>query len=94
MTTISEQLSKLTVIQPSNMKPFPYQQVSAIEHEMCDLRDEVSKLRIQLENAQNCLNALYRKRQELITDASAPEGNLFEQMFGTDTPMAEEVYGG
>ena len=34
------------------MKPFPYQQVNAIEHEMCDLRDEVSKLRIQLENAQ------------------------------------------
>ena len=91
---ISESLSKLTIIQSPNMKPFPYQQVSAIEHEMCDLRDEVSKLRIQLENAQNCLNALYRKRQELITDASAPEGNLFEQMFGTDTPMAEEVYGG
>ena len=91
---ISEQLSKLTIIQFPNMKPFPYQQVNAIEHEMCDLRDEVSKLRIQLENAQNCLNALYRKRQELITEASAPEGNLFEQMFGTDTPMAEEVYGG
>ena len=89
---ISESLSKLTVIQPSNMKPFPEQQVNAIEHEMCDLRDEVSKLRIQLENAQNCLNALYRKRQELINDRS--EGNLFEQMFGTDTPMAEEVYGG
>ena len=89
---ISESLSKLTVIQPSNMKPFPYQQVNAIEHEMCDLRDEVSKLRIQLDNAQNCSNALYQKRQELITDAS--EGDLFEQMFGTDTPMAEEVYGG
>ena len=89
---ISESLSKLTVIQPSNMKPFPYQQVNAIEHEMCDLRDEVSKLRIQLENAQNCLNALYQKRQELITDAS--EGDLFEQMFGTDTPMFDEVYGG
>ena len=89
---ISEQLSKLTVIQSPNMKPFPEQEVNAIEHEMCDLRDEVSKLRIQLENAQNCLNALYRKRQELITDAR--EGNLFEQMFGTDTPMAEEIYGG
>ena len=89
---ISESLSKLTVIQPSNMKPFPEQQVNAIEHEMCDLRAEISTLRIQLENAQNCLNALYRKRQELITDAR--EGNLFEQMFGTDTPMAEEVYGG
>ena len=89
---ISESLSKLTIIQSPNMKPFPEQQVNAIEREMCDLRDEVSKLRIQLENAQNCLNALYRKRQELITEAS--EGNLFEQMFGTDTPMAEEVYGG
>jgi hypothetical protein len=89
---ISESLSKLTVIQPSNMKPFPYQQVSAIEREMCDMRNEVSKLRIQLENAQSCLNALYQKRQELITEAS--EGDLFEQMFGTDTPMAEEVYGG
>lgn len=77
------------------MKPFPYTQVNAIEREMCDMRDEVTKLRIQLENAQSCLNALYRKRQELITDASAPEGgNLFEHMFGTDTPMAEEVYGG
>ena len=77
------------------MKPFPYTQVNAIEREMCDMRDEVTKLRIQLENAQSCLNSLYRKRQELITEASAPEGgNLFEQMFGTDTPMAEEVYGG
>ena len=43
-----ESLSKLTIIQSPNMKPFPYQQVNAIEHEMCDLRDEVSKLRIQL----------------------------------------------
>ena len=74
------------------MKPFPYQQVNAIEREMCDMRDEVTKLRIQLENAQNCLNALYRRREQLIKDRS--EGNLFEQMFGTDTPMAEEVYGG
>jgi len=89
---ISDQLSKLTIIQSPNMKPFPYQQVNAIEREMCDMRNEVTKLRIQLENAQNCLNSLYRKRQELINDRS--EGNLFEQMFGTDTPMAEEVYGG
>ncbi len=89
---ISESLSKLTIIQSPNMKPYPYQQVNAIEREMCDLRNEVTSLRIQLENAQNCLNSLYRKRQELINDRS--EGNLFEQMFGTDTPMAEEVYGG
>ena len=74
------------------MKPYPYQEVNAIEREMCDLRNEVTSLRIQLENAQNCLNSLYRKRQELINDRS--EGDLFEQMFGTDTPMAEEVYGG
>ena len=85
------------------MKPFPYTEVNAIEREMCDLRNEVGRLRVQLENAQSCLDALYRKRKQLISDASAPEGNLFEQMFGetvsvpsiyTDTPMAEEVYGG
>lgn len=85
------------------MKPFPYTEVNAIEREMCDLRSEVGRLRVQLENAQSCLDALYRKRKQLIADASAPEGNLFEQMFGetvsvpsiyTDTPMAEEVYGG
>ena len=91
---ISEQLSKLTIIQPPNMKPFPYQEVSAIEREQCDLRAEISSLRIQLENAERCMISLERKRQNLIDDASAPEGNLFEQMFGTDTPMAEEVYGG
>ncbi len=89
---ISESLSKLTIIQSPNMKPYPYQEVNAIEREMCDLRNEVTSLRIQLENAQNCLNSLYRKRQNLINDRS--EGNIFEQMFGTDTPMAEEVYGG
>jgi len=85
------------------MKPFPYTEVNAIEREMCDMRNEVGRLRVQLENAQSCLDALYRKRKQLISDASAPEGNLFEQMFGetvsvpsiyTDTPMAEEVYGG
>jgi len=83
------------------MKPYPYTEVNAIEREMCELRDEVTSLRIQLENAQRCLNSLYRKRQNLINDRS--EGTLFEQMFGedvkvpsiyTDTPMAEEYYGG
>ena len=83
------------------MKPYPYTEVNAIEREMCELRDEVTSLRIQLENAQRCLNSLYRKRQDLINFSR--EGNLFEQMFGedvkvpsiyTDTPMAEEVYGG
>ena len=62
------------------MKPFPYTEVNAIEREMCDLRDEVTRLRIQLENAQSCLNALQCKRTELINDRS--EGDLFEQMFG------------
>tara|TARA_A100001201_G_scaffold98630_1_gene84979 strand:- start:436 stop:693 length:258 start_codon:yes stop_codon:yes gene_type:complete len=85
------------------MKPFPYTEVNAIEKEMTIMRDEVSRLRVQLENTQRCLNSLQRKRQNLIDDASAPEGNLFEQMFGekvsvpsiyTDTPMAEEIYGG
>lgn len=83
------------------MKPFPEQEVSAIEREQCDLRAEISSLRIQLENAERCMISLERKRQNLITDAR--EGDLFEQMFGetvsvpsiyTDTPMAEEVYGG
>ena len=83
------------------MKPFPEQQVSAIEREQCDLRAEISSLRIQLQNAERCMIALENKRQNLITDAR--EGDLFEQMFGetvsvpsiyTDTPMAEEVYGG
>ena len=83
------------------MKPFPYTEVNAIEREMCDLRNEVTSLRIQLENAQRCLNSLQRKRQDLINFSR--EGNLFEQMFGedvkvpsiyTDTPMAEEIYGG
>ena len=67
-----------------NMKPFPYQQVNAIEREMCDLRAEVSSLRIQLENAQRCLNSLQRKRQDLINFSR--EGNLFEQMFGEVWP--------
>ena len=89
---ISESLSKLTIIQSPNMKPFPEKEVSAIEREQCDLRAEISSLRIQLENAERCMIALERKRQNLITDAR--EGNLFEQMFGTDTPMAEEIYGG
>ena len=83
------------------MKPFPEQQVSAIEREQCDLRAEISSLRVQLQNAERCMIALENKRQNLITDAR--EGDLFEQMFGetvsvpsiyTDTPIAEEVYGG
>jgi len=64
------------------MKPFPQSEVSAIEREQCDLRAEISSLRIQLENAERCMNSLERKRQNLITDAR--EGNLFEQMFGKE----------
>ena len=102
---IYESLSKLTIISSPNMKPFPYQEVSAIEREQCDLRAEISSLRIQLENAERCMISLERKRQNLINDRY--EGNFFEQMFGkeentlwdhldrmNDTPMAEEVYGG
>ena len=83
------------------MKPFPYTEVNAIEKEMNTMRDEVSRLRVKLENTQRCLNSLQRKRQDLINFAR--EGDLFEQMFGekvsvpsiyTDTPMAEEIYGG
>ena len=66
------------------MKPFPEQEVSAIEREQCDLRAEISSLRIQLENAERCMISLARKRQNLIDNASAPEGNLFEQMFGKE----------
>jgi len=74
------------------MKPFPHEQINAIDHEMCDLRMEISKLQIALQNSQSCLNALYQKKKDLIADASA-EGDLFEQMFGTDTPLAD-MYGG
>jgi len=80
------------------MKPFPYTQVSAIEREMCDMRDEVSRLRVQLQNAQSCLNALQQKRTDLITEAR--EGDLFEQMFGDDdgrgqdSAFMDEAFGG
>ena len=76
----------------TQMKPFPYAEVSAIEREQCDLRAEISSLRIRLENAERCMISLERKRQDVINFAR--EGNLFEQMFGTDTPMFDEVYGG
>lgn len=66
----------------SKMKPFPHTEVSAIEREQCDLRAEISSLRIQLENAERCMISLERKRQNLINDRY--EGNLFEQMFGKE----------
>ena len=70
------------------MKPFPYTEVSAIEREMCDMRDEVLRLRVQLENAQSCLNALQQKRKDVITEAR--EGDLFEQMFGDDDGRGQD----
>ena len=68
------------------MKPFPHEQINAIDHEMMELRDEVSKLQISLKNAQDCLNALYQKKQDLIADANNVD--LFD-----DTPLAD-MYGG
>ena len=68
------------------MKPFPHKEVNAIDHEMCELRDEISKLQIALQNSQSCLNALYQKKQDLIADANNVD--LFD-----DTPLAD-MYGG
>ena len=66
------------------MKPFPQSEVSAIDRQQCDLRARISSLRFQLEDAERCMISLARKRQNLIDNASAPEGNLFEQMFGKE----------
>ena len=74
------------------MQPFPHTQVNAIEREMSDMRDEISKLQMKLNAAQSCLNALYQKRQDLITEAR--EGNLFEQMFGEDSAFMDDNFGG
>ena len=77
------------------MKPFRYTEVTAIEREMCDMRDEITSLRIQLENAERCMMSLQRKRQNLIIDAR--EGNLFEQMFnerGQDSAFMDDNFGG
>ena len=74
------------------MQPFPHTQVNAIEREMCDMREEISKLQMKLNAAQSCLNALHQKRQDLITEAR--EGNLFEQMFGEDSAFMDDNFGG
>ena len=79
----------------TQMKPFPYTEVTAIEREMCDMRDEITSLRIQLKNAERCMMSLQRKRQNLIIDAR--EGNLFEQMFnerGQDSAFMDDNFGG
>lgn len=74
------------------MQPFPHTQVNAIEREMCDMRDEITSLRIQLKNAESCMIALQQKRQDVITEAR--EGNLFEQMFGEDSAFMDDNFGG
>lgn len=74
------------------MKPFPHTQVNAIEREMSDMRDEISKLQMKLNAAQSCLNALYQKRQDIITEAR--EGDLYEQMFGEDSAFMDDNFGG
>ena len=74
------------------MKPFPHTQVNAIEREMSDMRDEISKLQMKLNAAQSCLNALYQKRQDLITEAR--EGDLYERMFGEDSAFMDDNFGG
>lgn len=74
------------------MKPFPHTQVNAIEREMSDMRDEISKLQMKLNAAQSCLNALYQKRQDIITEAR--EGDIYEQMFGEDSAFMDDNFGG
>ena len=74
------------------MKPFPHTQVNAIEREMSDMRDEISKLQMKLNAAQSCLNALYQKRQDIITEAR--EGDLYERMFGEDSAFMDDNFGG
>ena len=74
------------------MKPFPHTQVNAIDREMSDMRDEISKLQMKLNAAQSCLNALYQKRQDLITEAR--EGDLYERMFGEDSAFMDDNFGG
>ena len=56
------------------------------------MRDEISKLQMKLNAAQSCLNALYQKRQDLITEAR--EGDLYEQMFGEDSAFMDDNFGG
>ena len=74
------------------MQPFPHTQVNAIEREMSDMRDEISKLQMKLNAAQSCLNALYQKRQDIITEAR--EGDLYERMFGEDSAFMDDNFGG
>ena len=52
-----------------------------------DLREKMHKLETQL--------AWVKQEIWIVNDQYDRQNlNLFEEMFGTDTPMAEEVYGG
>ena len=72
-------------------------QLSQIEKQMSQYRDEISKLEIQILAKKSALMSLKAQKQRI----QSPD--LFEQMFGesvnvpsiyTDTPLAEEYYGG
>ena len=72
-------------------------QLLQIEKQMSQYRDEISKLEIQILAKKSALMSLKAQKQRI----QSPD--LFEQMFGesvtvpsiyTDTPLAEEYYGG
>ena len=72
-------------------------QLTQIEKQMSQYRDEISKLEIQILAKKSALMSLKSQKQKI------QEPDLFEQMFGesvnvpsiyTDTPLAEEYYGG
>ena len=72
-------------------------QLLEIEKQMSQYRDEISKLEIQILAKKSALMSLKAQKQRI----QSPD--LFEQMFGesvnvpsiyTDTPLAEEYYGG
>ena len=72
-------------------------QLTQIEKQMSQYRDEISKLEIQILAKKSALMSLKAQKQRI----QSPD--LFEQMFGesvtvpsiyTDTPLAEEYYGG
>ena len=72
-------------------------QLLEIEKQMSQYRDEISKLELQILSKKSALMSLKAQKQKI----QSPD--LFEQMFGesvnvpsiyTDTPLAEEYYGG
>jgi len=46
-------------------------QIIEIEEEMRHFRNEVAHYRIQLKNAYNCLNALQKRRLDLIKESNS-----------------------